>query len=297
MVTVSDIPKSAIIGAAGYIGRTLLEAHRRAHPDCIGTHHSERDTLHALDLRKPDLRPLRLAETGHRHALLLAAVPNINRCAVDAAATRAVNSDGIAEIARQLFDVNILPIFFSTDYVFEGARGPYADNAPLAPTTEYGRQKAEAERSIARLAAGRPFLILRLSKIFSLVRGDGTLLDDMGAALAAGREVRAAYNQTFCPTLLDDLISAVLSLQRQGATGVMNLCAPKAWRRYDLAATLANAMRARPEQVKRISLEDLGSPARPHDTSMSCRRFEEFAAMTFTPVEQCIEAVAANYRK
>ena len=110
----------------------------------------------------------------------------------------------------------MLPIFLSSDYVFDGtAPIGCVDDAPLCPTTEYGRQKAEVEQALA--ASGKPHLVCRLSKTYGLDRGDGTLLDEIAGKLSTGQSFSAAFDQRFCPTFAGDLPAAIMELQAREA--------------------------------------------------------------------------------
>jgi dTDP-4-dehydrorhamnose reductase len=290
------VPKTAVIGATGFLGSHFLRACRAAHPDCVGTDRTgTRPDLHALDLMEPDLAPLRLRETGHEHALILAAVSRVERCEREPEASRRVNVDGSLALVRQLVASGIRPVFFSSDYVFDGERGGYEDDAPVCPGTEYGRQKAEVEAGIGGISGGA-HLVVRLSKVFSVCRGDGSLLDEMACRFFSGKPYRAAFDQAFSPTLASDVVGAVSALIAGKAVGTVNVCSPERWTRYELARALAAAMGADPDLVRRASLDDISAPfRRPKDTSLVARRLAGFGA--FTPMSRCIEAVAAAWRE
>jgi dTDP-4-dehydrorhamnose reductase len=130
-----------------------------------------------------------------------------------------------------------------------------------------GQHKAEVERELPSL--GSDCLILRLSKIYGLEKGDGTLLDEMAQQLAARREIRAARDQVFCPTYVADLVAAVHAVQAKKLRGTCNACNPERWSRLDIALGLADAMGADWSLVKPITLRDLTAMAgRPLDTSI-----------------------------
>jgi len=205
-----------------------------------------------------------------------------------------VNVEGTLEAARQIARLGMRLVYLSSDYVFSGRDGPYADDARPSPGTEYGRQKAQVERELPSLAADH--LVMRLSKIFGLERGDGTLLDEMAAALATGEEIAAATDQRFCPTLVTDFVNAFAAFQRSGDRGIVNVCSPESCSRHEIACRLAVAMRVARQRVRRIALHDLPSMRqRPLDTTMTCRRLHAVTEMEFTPLAASLERVAANY--
>lgn len=289
--------KTAVVGASGYLGRRFLRVYRQAHPDCVGTAFSAGlPDLRSFDIRRPDLTTLQLEETGHRAVLIASAKSNVAFCDREKEAAYAVNVKGTLELVRQIGRTSMQLIFLSSDYVFDGRTGSYDDCAELNPTTEYGRHKAIVEKEIPSLSDN--YLILRLSKIFGIQKGEGTLLDEIAGNLAGGRRVLAARDQVFCPTYVEELIPIVLTIQSRDLRGVMNVCSPEAWSRCDMAIRMASAMRVDPGLVEPILLHDLpGMASRPLNISMVCSRLSREVGGTFTPLENCIEQLAANWTR
>lgn len=290
------LPKTVVIGAGGYLGRHLLAAHQSANPATLGVDVVGPWEYH-LDLAAPDIRPLKLKESGYEQAILAAAVTGLARCEREMAYTRARNVTGALELAQQLAEQGVLPIFFSSDNVFDGEDGGYDDGAPPHPLNEYGAQKAEVERRLPEVCGGR-CLILRLGKVFGLARGDRTLLDEMADRLTRGEAVAAARDMIFSPVLVNDVVRGVLALQTVSATGLFNFCGPEVWSRFDLARALAEALGVDRSLVQGISLDDLKEPfRRPKRADLVCRRLRATVAVEFQPMARCIAALAEQYRK
>jgi dTDP-4-dehydrorhamnose reductase len=291
------LPRTAVIGGRGYLGRHLLRAYQAVDPDVRWTDVAAREGAHPLDLGAPDVRPLRLRESGCEYAVIAAAVTGLARCEQERAYTRARNVEGTLELARQLAGEGVVPVYFSTDQVFDGRDGRYVDEAPANPLNEYGAQKAEVERRLPEVCGGRS-LVVRLGKVFGLARGDRTLLDEMAGRLMHGQEVAAAHDQVLSPVLVDDVVRAVLALQAAGVTGVVHVCAPEVWSRFDLARAMARALGAPPSLVRGISLDDLNeSFRRAKRTDLRCRRLNESINLEFRPMDACIGSVAEQYRE
>ena len=295
----TNIPKTAIIGASGFLGQAFLSAYRQVYSDCIGTTRSsvdEKKNLFFLDLLNLDLESLHLINSDHKEALILAGVTKIDSCEREKEKTWKVNVDATLELIRQLADEGIKPIFFSSDYVFDGKDGFYTDGSATNPTTEYGKQKAEIESRIASITKGN-FLVVRLGKIFSLRKEDNSLLDEMAHILSLGGAINAAFDQIFCPTLITDVVDAVSWLQAKGTTGIVNVCSPEIWSRYDLAISLAQAMGLDSNKVIKVSLDKIFfNPKLPKNTAM----LSSVALKTyvdFTPISVCVERVADNWAR
>jgi len=295
--TLGRLPKTAVFGASGFIGKRFLCLCRNTHPGARGLDVSPAEPgVEHFDLGQPDITPLQLAQTGHTHALIVAAITRIAHCEQNRELSRRVNVAGTLELIRQLAEEGITPVFTSSDNVFDGSRGSYTETDPVNPITEYGRQKAEVEGRIGGLTGNR-YLIVRLCKVFSLVKGDGSLLDEMARILTTGAQVRAAYDQVFCPVLVDDVLAAVTELLAKGVTGLVNVCSVEPWSRYDVACTLAAEMGLHKDRVLRQSLDEICShPRHPHNTSMCIDRLLRETGVSLTPLAECIKAVAENWR-
>lgn len=292
----TDVPKIAIIGANGFIGRHFHAFFKAIHPDIIATTR-RRDQHHLphLDLRRPNIKDLKLKEKGHTHAIICAAESNVYRCETRPKTSNAINIVGTRIVMEQLVEEGVMPIFLSTDYVFDGVHGNFEVEAPRQPTTLYGKQKAEMEDYLLGFSNDQ-CLILRLSKVYSLTKGDGSILDEMGALLKSGNPVRAAHDQVFNPIYIGDVIKATTALVTKNVMGTIHLCGDKAIARLALAKGLATAMGADAKQVQEISLEDLdGKLKRPKNTSMSNASLRAHYSDEMMSIETYTKRVAENY--
>ena len=285
--------KTAVVGASGFVGRHLWASYQHEFPDCVGTSHLKAGPgLTPFDIRKPDLSALRLEQTGHRAVVIASAVSNVAYCEREREAAYAVNVTGTLELIRQMGRTSLSVVFISSDYVFDGAVGHYDDDTSTNPTTEYGRQKAIVEREIPSLIKNH--LIVRLSKVYGLVKNDNTLLDEMARTLSEGRRIQAATDQIFCPTYVGDVVRAMQAVQHLRISATVNVCSPERWSRFDIARELGAAMNADPSQIDGILLHSIPSmKGRPLDTSMICSRLAAEATVPFLPLREAIRRVAS----
>ena len=73
----------------------------------------------------------------------------VDGCERDPARARAANLEQPLNLARAAAEVGARFVYFSTDYVFDGLAGPYAEDGPDRPLSAYGRAKREAEVALA----------------------------------------------------------------------------------------------------------------------------------------------------
>jgi len=289
----ATLPPTVVVGATGHLGSAFLASYRKIHPTCIGLARVPSDSrMPPLDLRRPDLGGLRLQAQGYRDALILAGVTGLERCEKNPAGTRAVNVTGTLELIRQLAAEGLKPIFASSDQVFDGKTGTYDETAPIAPTTEYGRQKAEVEARIGEHTRGN-HLVIRIGTEFSLNRGSRALLDELADRLREGGPAFPGYDDAFSPVLLSDLISVVARLQVCHTTGLIHVASPEVWSRRGIAAALAEALGLPGHRVAQALGGSERSQARPPcDRSLDTSRLREEIEYSFVPLRSCIDFVA-----
>ncbi len=130
-----------VVGAAGMLGQDLvaLLAGRGHQVDGLDRPH--------IDITDP-AQTVGLAG-GYDVLVNVAAFTAVDPAETNEAAAFAVNAAGAANLAASARDAGARIVHISTDYVFDGvADGPYAEDAPIAPRSAYGRTKAAGEWAV-----------------------------------------------------------------------------------------------------------------------------------------------------
>ena len=137
--------KTLVIGASGLVGRYLLKEFS-AIGEALGTFNKQKqDDLVQLDLAQPDAIT-RLSKDFRPDTILLpGALTNVDFCEENEALSQKVNLDGTCWVANCAEQLGARLVYFSTDYVFDGTAGPYAESDALNPINVYSRHKAAAE--------------------------------------------------------------------------------------------------------------------------------------------------------
>ncbi len=290
--------KLLIIGANGLVGSRIFEVFKAQNPGTAGTtYHRDglEDGFEFFDIREPDLSKQDFFSRNYSAVVIAAAVADVGKCEKDTDNSRLVNVDGPLEIARQLAGTNCKLVYFSSDYVFDGRKGAYPDDAARNPQTVYGQQKAEVEEKLPEIMENH--LIFRLSKTYSHVKGDGSLLDGLAKMLADGKEVKVATDQIFSPAWLDNLVDGLGLMLDRNATGLYNFCGPKIISRYDLTVRIAAAMGINPEKVKKASLHDFpGLENRPLNTSLVSEKLKKEFDFSFISIDESVRVTAENWK-
>ncbi|GAF90443.1 unnamed protein product, partial [marine sediment metagenome] len=139
--------KILILGGSSLMGRSIAAAlgPRRI----VATYCSrEIDGGVFFDARSMSLPDILKPADKFSHALILLGDTKPDSCISDPVRSRALNVDALKNILQYLRDQKIVPVFFSTEAVFDGKTGIYRENDQPNPLMLYAQQKLEIESHI-----------------------------------------------------------------------------------------------------------------------------------------------------
>ena len=211
--------KVAVVGASGQLGTDLVDALRRAGHEAIALGHDD------LEVTEPG--SVRAALEAHRPEAVLntAAFHNMPECEEHPERAFAVNAVGAVNLARACGDLGVRNVYYSTDYVFDGAKGrPYLETDLPAPLNVYGASKLAGERLTEVYGPGS--LVLRVSGLYGRVpcrhKGEN-FITKMVALAAKLPEVRVVTDEVLTPTPTRAIAEKTVELLGTDAEGLMHL--------------------------------------------------------------------------
>ena len=216
--------KILVIGGASLVGRHLV-AHLGGARSVATVHRARTDGGIHFDALTMSPDALAEAAEGCSHAVLLLANARPDDCARDPAAARRLNVEAIAAIVERLHRWRIMPVFTSTEAVFDGRHGSYRETDMVGPLMTYAAQKMEVERLLQ--AADGPWLTLRLGRVVSDNPADDTMFSQWLRQIRGGEDIRCATDHIFSPIHAEDVASAAVALMDVGHTGLFHLGGPE----------------------------------------------------------------------
>jgi dTDP-4-dehydrorhamnose reductase len=201
-------------------------------------------------------------------ACLCAAVARLSACAGDPDGSAHINVTQTVALAEKLLARGIAVLFLSTNQVFDGRTPHQRADAPHAPVSEYGRQKARAEAALLRrMANGEPVAILRLAKVVSETM---PLIGGWVGDLSHGKPIRVFNDLALAPTPTDMVCAAIAALMQDRASGVFQLTGPRDVTYADIGRFLAAYLDAEAGLVHETSAREAGLPegATPLNTTL-----------------------------
>lgn len=201
----------------------------------------------------------------------LAALTSVDLCETDPATAATVNVEGTRNLLRALGRHTCRFILISTDSVFDGTRGDYAEDDPAVPLNVYGRTKLEAEEAV--LVARSDALVVRTVFYGWNILPKESLAEWLLNRLRAGREVPGFLDVRFSPLLTNHLARLLLDLVPTSATGLLHVASSEGCSKYEFARRLATTFGFSPSRVVPTTSETIRLVApRPKNITLAVER-------------------------
>jgi dTDP-4-dehydrorhamnose reductase len=198
-----------------------------------------------------------------------------------------VNAAAPGLLARLAQELHIPLIHYSTDYVFDGAKGSaYVETDRPAPLNVYGSSKLAGEEAVMQV--GGAYLILRTSWVYSMRQGG--FVTKVLQWSRSQTILRMVTDQIGSPTssrLLAEITAQLLAKAGQNPydwiaerSGLYHLAGTGAASRYEWAEEILKHDLRKEEQILRelqpAFTSEFPTPARrPLFSALDCRRFGE----------------------
>ncbi|MFA5276507.1 MAG: SDR family oxidoreductase [Candidatus Omnitrophota bacterium] len=251
--------KTLIIGASGLVGGYL---YREFTPlgDIKGTAFPKGCKDHLiLDIR--DKGALTRLFSEYRPGLVLcpAAITNVEYCQAHPAETREVNVEGVRNVIREVKSNGAKFVFFSSEYIFDGQGGPYAEEDTPQPLNEYGRQKLEVENIIQKELSD--YIICRTTVVYGWEAEGKNFVLQMLKNLEGRIPMKVPSDQLSSPTYAQDLARSVRALVEQGLRGIFNLVGSEVMDRYTFAGVICSVFDLNAKLISPVATSELGQKA------------------------------------
>ncbi|MGO4340856.1 dTDP-4-dehydrorhamnose reductase [Pedococcus sp. 2YAF34] len=243
-----------VTGAAGMLGLDLQVALALS-----GVPDKDVTAPTRADLDITDADAVRDAVRGHDVVVNCAAYTAVDEAETHEAQAFAVNAIGASNVAAACRETGARLVHVSTDYVFAGdADEPYAEDAPLAPLSAYGRSKAAGEWAV-QAHCSRAWTV----RTAWLYGGSGPSFVRTMARLAQSHETLSVVDdQRGQPTWTMDVAEAILRLVEQDAPfGIWHATSRGETSKYGLTREVFTLLGLDPDRVKPTTSDAFPLPA------------------------------------
>ncbi|MDP6981959.1 MAG: dTDP-4-dehydrorhamnose reductase [Candidatus Latescibacterota bacterium] len=251
-----------VTGARGLLGRSLL-AVPHDDIDFVGgarqPGHIADIPLVAVDLKRPQTLVDAVTQTRPDAVIHTAALTNVDECERSPDFAQQVNEEAVRVLAEHCAAVDIAMVHLSTDYVFDGQAGPYAETDTPRPLSRYGQIKLDSESPVLALDRGIVVRTLWLYGHFDGARRN--LVTWPIESLAKGEILRIVDDQWGNPTCAPDLAAGLLELLRASATGLFHFGGETFLTRLELVQRIADYFGLDASRVEPMKTAQAGQDA------------------------------------
>jgi dTDP-4-dehydrorhamnose reductase len=219
-------------------------------------------TYAEMDILNPENMAEVIAEFKPDAIIHTAAMTNVDTCEAEPAMATALNVGALYTLIAIAERLNIQLIHLSTDFVFDGAAGPYDEAALPNPLSFYGETKLKAERLVQSSSAH--WVILRTILVYGIVSdmSRSNIVLWAKQALEKGQPLNIVNDQWRMPTLAEDLAEICLLAVQKSAQGIYNASGKDMMSISELVAKVADYWRLDKSLIVEVSGATLNQKAK-----------------------------------
>jgi dTDP-4-dehydrorhamnose reductase len=235
--------KSLVIGASGQVGYHIMVALRRLGEERFGTTFSQHNyDLINLDISNRNQVFSVIKDVNPDRIFLASAMTAVDSCEFNPLVSLSLNVAGVKNVVDAIEGQGKKLVFFSTDYVFDGIRGPYYPHDICNPLNEYGKHKLAAEHYVSVNAEN--YLIIRTCGVFSSA-DKKNFANRLVESLKIGDTVKVVSDQLGSPTYAPDLATASIKAALVDRNRIIHISNNTTLSRFDFAKKIADELTAR----------------------------------------------------
>lgn len=278
-----SVKKVLLVGASGFLGASLKDL--LPSKELLLTI-AGRDEVDLSESLSSEFR-MKLCEERFDYVIIAAAITDVEKCFQDQKHSHQVNVRGTMGLLDAVRAANAVPVFFSSDYVFEPVQALHQEEDPRLPQTVYGQQKLTIEKYIETQFP--EFLIFRTSKLMSKTRHPRNILTPLLQNLAKGLPTPSFENQWLNPVFVEDIAAVLARAFQVGLSGIYHSGTKTVFTRAGLARSVAQALGYDPALIYSVQMSALPfSEPRPQFNTLNCKKIEESLGFRFVEVLEAL---------
>ena len=230
-----------IPGVSGLFGLNLAMM-KHSSMEVFGTIHNQMlqqapFTVYQSDLTQVGAVSRLIEDTRPDLIINCAAVASLDACEQNPDLAEQLNTQLPAEIAQKAASLSIPLIHLSTDAVFDGQKGHYAETDLPNPINHYARTKLVAEQLVAE--ANADAIIARINFYGWSLSGKRSLSEFFYNHLRAGESMNGFIDLFYSPMLVCDLIDVLFQMLEKNLHGLYHVSVDEALSKYEFGCRLA----------------------------------------------------------
>lgn len=189
-----------------------------------------------------------------------AAMTNVDACEEKKQEAWFANATFVEQLSRIALIIEAHFIHFSTDYVFDGKKGPYVESDQPKPISYYGKSKLAGENAVIHSHAFNT--VIRTNVVYGFTNSDQQdfvkwVLNNADAS----KQMTIVDDQYSNPTLTDDLALAVKRIIEKKRSGIYHIGGNTQCSRLEFAMEIAKIFHLDTSLFLPIKTKALNQPA------------------------------------
>ncbi|MEQ9468978.1 MAG: SDR family oxidoreductase [Ekhidna sp.] len=284
--------KVLITGANGLLGQKLVQLYEnQANVELIATGRGEnRNPQGTYIYQQMDItsnKEVNSVILKHRPNVVIntAAMTHVDQCELDPEACQKLNVDAVAHLIDACKQTSSFFIHLSTDFIFDGENGPYAEDDLPNPLSKYAESKLESEKLLQ--ASGLKYAIVRTMLVYGIVHdmSRSNIILWVKQSLEDKKQIKVVNDQWRTPTLAEDLAKGCVLIAEKKAEGVWHISGKDLLTPYDMAMATAEFFELDKSLIEEVDGSIFTQPAkRPAKTGFildKARRELEYEPVSF----------------
>ena len=295
-----------LTGSNGLVGQKITEFLVQRHEVtllCTSKGENRNPNQEGYSFKKLDLEDWSAIEHliqsfAPTHIIHCAAISSVEVCDADPDYTERINVSIPTQLATLAYERGIHFSFLSTDFVFDGKKGPYAEGDATAPCNSYGASKVQAETAIR--AVNPEAVILRTILVYGVIgdKGRSNLILWAKSKLEQGESINVVADQWRMPTWVDDLARACILAAEKKAAGIYHISGPTLYSIVEIVERIADYWQLDKRLIKPIRAATIGQETnRPRTTGFILDKAQQELGYQPSSLETSFEQIAIQLKK
>ena len=280
-----------ITGAFGQLGHALqsvLSKKSNYELICTGRKVKKGQEGIPLDIRNQVALKELINTTAPDILVNLAAMTNVDACELNPKLAGEINVAGLEHICDS-FKGKI--IHLSTDYVFDGASGPYKEDDPLNPISIYGKTKLASEHIL--LEKDIKNLVIRGNVLYDYSpHTSASFLNWVVSSLKGNQEIKVVEDQFNNPTWTRSMSDIIELSIENDLEGIIHWGDSVHISRFEFAKLIAKKFSLNESLIKPVLTSELNQPARrPLQSGLSTEKLVNMLDIIPPSIDDCLDEI------
>lgn len=190
-----------------------------------------------------------------------AAMTQVDQCETEREQCWLNNVTAVENVVKACENTRAHLIHISTDFIFDGTRGPLTEDEVPHPLSYYGESKLAGEKIVQQ--SKLKWAILRTVLVYGITKdmSRSNIVLWVKKSLEEGKAINVVDDQWRTPTLAEDLAMGCLLAAKKKVTGIFHISGEEMMTPYDIAIRTADFFKLNKNLIRKTDSTQFRQPA------------------------------------